>query len=170
MIAPRNRPPGLSDERTQLVGWLDLQRALVHYKCEGISEQDSHRSLLPTSPAMSLAGLVSHLRWVEHCWFEVLFLNRPASSNPQFGDVEEADFQVGDAPVHGLLDEYARQCAVSNEIVAASSLDACGQNPDYGADGLNLRWILLHMVEEVARHVGHMDVIREQLDGAKGYY
>jgi uncharacterized damage-inducible protein DinB len=170
MITPRNRPPGMSDERTQLIGWLDLQRALVHYKCEGISEQDAHRSLLPTSPAMSLAGLVSHLRWVEHCWFEVLFLNRPAGSNPQFGDVEEADFQVGDAPVHGLLDEYARQCAVSNEIVAASSLDACGQNPEYGADGLNLRWILLHMVEEVARHVGHMDVIREQLDGAKGYY
>jgi uncharacterized damage-inducible protein DinB len=166
----RSRPPGLSDERTQLVAWLDLQRALVHYKCEGVSEQDARRSLLPTSPAMTLAGLVSHLRWVEHCWFEVLFLNRPASSNPQFGDVDDADFQVGDATVDELLGEYARQCAVSNEIVAASSMDACGRNPDYGAEGLSLRWMLLHMVEEVARHVGHMDVLREQLDGAKGYY
>jgi uncharacterized damage-inducible protein DinB len=170
MIAPRSRPPGKSDERTQLIGWLDLQRAVVHYKCEGVSEQDAHRSLLPTSPSMTLAGLVSHLRWVEHCWFEVLFLNRPADSNPQFGDVEAADFQVDDTSLSELLDAYARQCAVSNEIVAAASLDDCGQNSDYGADGLTLRWILLHMVEEVARHVGHMDVLREQLDGAKGYY
>ena len=57
----------VADERTQLVGWLDLQRALVHYKCEGLSEQDAHRSVLPTSPTMTMAGLVSHLPWVEHC-------------------------------------------------------------------------------------------------------
>ncbi len=170
MTPPRTRPPGVSDERTQLVGWFDLQRALVHYKCTGLSEEDAHRSLLPTSPAMTVAGLVSHLRWVEHCWFEVLFLDHPASGNPQFGPVEDADFQVGDASLSELLDEYARQCAVSNEIVAASSLDAHGQNRDYGADGLNLRWMLIHVVEEVARHVGHLDVIREQLDGVKGYY
>jgi uncharacterized damage-inducible protein DinB len=160
----------VADERTQLLGWLNLQRALVHYKCDGVSEQDAHRSLLPTSPAMTLAGLVSHLRWVEHCWFEVLFLDRPAGPNPQFGDVEAADFQVRDRPLAELLDEYARQCAVSDEIVAASSLDTLGRNAEYGADGLTLRWILLHMLEEVARHVGQMDVLREQLDGATGYY
>jgi hypothetical protein len=119
---------------------------------------------------MNLAGLVSHLRWVEHCWFEVLFLDRPAGGNPMFGDVEDADFHVGGASLSQLLDEYARQCAVSDEIVAAASLDACGQNRDHGADGLSLRWMILHMVEEVARHVGHMDIIREQLDGGRGYY
>lgn len=166
----RIRPPGAADERTQLLGWLTLQRALVPYKCDGVSEQDAHRSLLPTSPAMTLAGLVSHLRWVEHCWFEVLFLDRPAGPNPQFGDVEAADFQVRDRSLADLLDEYARQCAVSDEIVAASSLDTLGRNAGYGADGLTLRWILLHMLEEVARHVGQMDVLREQLDGATGYY
>jgi uncharacterized damage-inducible protein DinB len=167
---PRIRPPGAADERTQLLGWLNLQRALVHYKCDGVSEQDAHRSLLPTSPAMTLAGLVSHLRWVEHCWFEVLFLDRPADPNPQFRDVEAADFRVGDRPLAELLDEYARQCAVSDEIVAASSLDTLGRSAEYGADGLTLRWILLHMLEEVARHVGQMDVLREQLDGTTGYY
>jgi uncharacterized damage-inducible protein DinB len=119
---------------------------------------------------MTLAGLVSHLRWVEHCWFEVLFLDRPADPNPQFRDVEAADFRVGDRPLAELLDEYARQCAVSDEVVAASSLDTLGMNAEYGADGLTLRWILLHMLEEVARHVGQMDVLREQLDGTTGYY
>ena len=170
MTVSRIRPPGTADERTQLLGWLHLQRALVHYKCEGLAEQDAHRALLPTSPAMTIAGLVSHLRWVEHCWFEVLFLDRPAGSNPQFGDVEAADFQVGETPLRELLDVYTRQCAVSDEIVAAASLDDLGRNAEYGADGLTLRWMLLHMLEEVARHVGHLDVLREQVDGAKGYY
>jgi uncharacterized damage-inducible protein DinB len=169
-MPPRSRPSGSADERTQLVGWLDLQRALVHYKCEGISDADARLALLPGSPAMTLAGLVSHLRWVEHCWFEALFLGRPTDVNPQFGDVEDADFEVGDTPLAELLDAYARQCAVSNEITAAASLDAFGTNTEYGADGLTLRWILLHMLEEVARHVGHLDLLREQLDGATGYY
>jgi uncharacterized damage-inducible protein DinB len=170
VIPPRIRPPGSADERTQLVGWLDLQRSLVHYKCDGVSEADAHRSLFTTSPAMTLAGLVSHLRWVEHCWFEVLFLGRPAADNPQFGDVETADFRVDGVPLGRLLDEYARQCEISNEIVAEASLDDLGRHPEYGAGGLTLRWILLHMLEEVARHVGQMDVLREQLDGATGYY
>jgi hypothetical protein len=167
---PRSRPPGAADERTQLVGWLDLQRALVAYKCEGISDADARRALIPGNPAMTLAGLVSHLRWVEHCWFEALFLGRPTAPNPQFGDVDDADFEVGDTPLADLLDAYARQCAVSNGITAASSLDALGTNTEYRADELTLRWILLHMLEEVARHVGHMDLLREQLDGATGSY
>ena len=170
MPAPRIRPPGGADERTQLVGWLDLQRSLVHFKCEGLSDEDAHRALLPTSPAMTVAGLVSHLRWVEHCWFEVLFLDHGADENPQFGPVEAADFQVDGAPLGRLLDEYARQCTASNEIVATASLDDLGRNAEYGADTLSLRWILLHMLEEVARHVGQLDIIREQLDGATGYY
>jgi hypothetical protein len=118
---------------------------------------------------MTPAGLVSHLRWVEHCWFEVLFPDRPVAGNPLFGDVRDADFQVDDAALSELLDGYARQCAVSNQTVAASSIDALGQDPGYGADALTLRWILLHVVAEVARHVGHLDVLRERLDGVKGY-
>jgi uncharacterized damage-inducible protein DinB len=167
---PRARPPGTAGERTQLVGWLDMQRALVHYKCAGLSEDDAHRALLPTSPRMTVAGVVNHLRWVEHCWFDVLFLDRPADGNPQFGEDSSADYDVGDTPLARLLDEYARQCAASNEIVAAAELDDLGRNAEYGADGLSLRWILLHLVEEVARHVGHLDLLREQLDGVRGYY
>ena len=165
----RTRPPGDADERTSLVGWLDLQRAVVHLKCAGLSDADAHRVLLPTSPRMTVAGLVSHLRWVEHCWFEVLLLDRPKEVNPQFGDVADADFAVGDVPLADLVEQYERQCAVSDEITAATPLDAFGQNTEYRADTLTLRWILGHMVEETARHVGHLDLLREQLDGARGY-
>lgn len=170
MTPSRDRPPLAADERTQLVGWLDLQRALVHYKCAGLSDADAHRALLPTSPLMTMAGLVSHLRWVEHCWLEVLFLGRPPGPNPQFGDVEDADFLVYGVPLAQLLADYERQCAVSNEITAAASLDDTGRHPDFGAAGGSLRWMLIHLVEEVARHVGQMDVLREQLDGSTGYY
>jgi uncharacterized damage-inducible protein DinB len=168
MDQPRSRPPLVADERTQLLGWLDLQRALVPWKCEGLGEDDAHRVLLPTSPAMTVAGLVSHLRWTEHCWFEVLFLDRPADVNPQFGEVDDADFQVDDVPLAQLLEEYATQCAVSDEIVAAASLDDVAANSDFRQ--ASLRWILQHMLEETARHVGHLDLLREQLDGAKGYW
>ena len=147
-----------------------MQRAVVHYKCAGLSEEDAHRALLPGSPRMTVAGLVSHLRWVEHCWFEVLFSDRGQAENPQFGAVAEADFEVGDTPLRTLLEEYAQQCAASDGVVAGSSLDDLGRNGEYGGEGLTLRWILLHMIEEVARHAGHLDLLREQLDGVRGYY
>jgi len=170
MMPPRDRPPFVADERTQLVGWLDLQRALVHWKCEGLSEADAHRSVLPTSPLMTMAGVVSHLRWVENLWFEVLFLGRPAEG-PQFVDEpENAEMIVDGIPLAQLLEEYGRQCAVSNEITAVHSLDDVGKHPDFGSAAATLRWMVIHMVEETARHVGHLDAIRELLDGEKGYY
>jgi len=170
MTPPRQRPPFAADERTQLVGWLDLQRAIVHLKCEGLSDAEAHRCVLPASPAMTMAGVVSHLRWVEHCWFEVLFLGRPAVG-PQFDDgPEDADMMVHGIPLAQLLEEYERQCAVSNEIAAAHPLDEAGQHPGFPAAHATLRWMLIHMVEETARHVGHLDAIRELLDGKKGYY
>ncbi|MEU6660141.1 DinB family protein [Streptomyces sp. NPDC046821] len=166
----RVRPPYDADERTQLVGWLDMQRAVVEWKCEGVSEEDAHRSVLPDSPAMTLAGVVSHLRWVEHCWFEVVFLGGPATG-PQFDDgPEDADMLVDGVPLKQLLDEYGSQYARSNEITAAHPLDRAGRHPDFRDGSANLRWILLHMIEETARHVGHLDTIRELLDGEKGYY
>jgi uncharacterized damage-inducible protein DinB len=169
LTPPRVRPPLGADERTQLVGWLDLQRAIAAWKCEGLSETDAHRPVLPASPSMTMAGIVSHLRWVENLWFEIIFLGRPAAG-PQFEGPEDADMMVAGIPLAQLLEEYDRQCATSNEIIGAHSLDDVGQYPEYRATETTLRWIMLHMIEETARHAGHMDAIRELLDGQKGYY
>src|SRR5215475_6489576 len=164
----RRRPPFVADERTQLVGWLDLQRATVHTKCEGLSDTDAHRSVLPRSP-LTMAGAVSHLRWAEHCWFEVVFLGRPAVG-PQFDDGPgDAGMMVSGVPLDQLLADYARQCALSNEIAAAHSLDDVGKHQRFRAAAATLRWILIHMVEETARRAGHMDAIRELLGGDKSY-
>ncbi|MFK3985115.1 DinB family protein [Micromonospora sp. NPDC050397] len=166
----RIRPPFVADERTQLLGWYDMQRAIVHFKCEGLSEEDAHRSLIPTSPLMTMAGIVSHLRWVEHTWFEVLFLGRPAVG-PAFQDEpDDAEMRVEGIPLAQLLADYERQCTISNEIIANHSLDQVGRHPDYRSAAATLRWMVIHMVEETARHAGHMDTIRELLDGETGYY
>jgi hypothetical protein len=169
MPGDRKRPPPVADERTQLVGWLDLQRALVPWKCEGLSEDDAYRGVLAPSPLTTMAGLVSHLRWTEHCWFDVIFLGRPPDPNPQFAaDAEYQDWRVSGVPLATLLADYEAQCAASNEIVATHSLDDVAVHAEYG--GQTLRWIVLHMLEETARHVGHADAVRELLDGSKGYY
>lgn len=169
MTPARKRPPYTADERTQLVGWLDLQRAIIGWKCDGLSDADAHRPVLPASPRMTMAGLVSHMRWVESLWFEIVLLGQPATG-PQFDGPADADMMVEGIPLAQLLQEYDRQCAVSNEIIAAHSLDDVGQHPDFAAAAATLRWILLHMIEETARHAGHADAIRELLDGEKGYY
>lgn len=162
------RPPLVADERTQLMGWLDLQRALVRGKLVGLTTADEHRAVLPESPMMTPAGLVSHLRWTEHCWFNVIFLGESSADNPQFlKESKDADMRVDDVPLAQLLDEFEAQLARSNEIVESHSLDDTGKDPKFNP---TLRWIVIHMVEETARHVGHLDTMRELLDGTKGYY
>jgi len=153
------RPPLVADERTQLMGWLDLQRLLVRRKLEGLAEADEHRVVLPESPMMTRAGLVPHMRWTEQCWFNVIFLGESSADNPQFQkEPKDADMRVDGVPLAQLLGEFEAQFAQSNEIVAGHEFAP------------TLRWILLHMVEETARHIGHLDVMRELLDGKKGYY
>lgn len=169
MTLSRIRPAFVADERTQLVGWLDLQRAIIAWKCEGLSEQDAHRPVLPASPLMTMAGLVSHMRWTEHLWFEILFLGRPISG-PQLTGEDDDEMRVDGVPLAQLLAEYERQCEISNEIVAAHSLEDVGKHPDFKSSAANLRWMLLHMIEETARHAGHADAIRELLDNQTGYY
>ncbi|GAB3942376.1 DinB family protein [Kribbella albertanoniae] len=162
------RPPIVADERTQLIGWLDLQRLLVRRKLEGLRAEDEHRAVFPDSPLMTPAGLVSHMRWVEHLWFEVVYLNVPRDENPMYRkDIESAEMRVDGVPLVQLLDEFDAQWTRSNEIVSAHSLDDTGQDPEFQP---SLRWIVIHMVEETARHVGHLDTMRELLDGQKGYY
>jgi uncharacterized damage-inducible protein DinB len=149
-----------------LTGWLDWQRATVAMKCEGISEADARRALLPSSPTMTIAGVVSHLRWVEHGWFEVGFLGEPG---PSTDDDPHAGWRVDGVSLARLIDEYDVQCARSREIVAAHDLDELEAFAPPGLDLVSLRWILGHMVEETARHLGHLDALRELTDGVTGY-
>ncbi|WP_202805693.1 DUF664 domain-containing protein [Actinopolymorpha alba] len=104
----------MAGERTQLLGWLDLQRAIAQWKCEGLSDADAHQVVLPTSPLMTMAGVISHLRWTEQTWFEVLFLGRPADG-PQFKeDPEDADMMVEGVSLAQLLEATSTPSANSS--------------------------------------------------------
>jgi uncharacterized damage-inducible protein DinB len=159
-----------ADERTSLIGWLDLQRSLVRPKCEGLSEADAHRQLLPTSPLTTVAGLVSHLRWVEYSWFTENLLGTPDTGQTPFteGGHPDAEMFVDHRTLPDLLDEYDAECARSNEILAAHSLDDVEKLVVRDSGRASARYILCHMIEETARHLGHLDLLRELLDGRRG--
>ncbi|WBQ05733.1 DinB family protein [Kribbella sp. CA-293567] len=170
-MTPVPRPPLTSDERTQLVGWLDVQRSIVRMKCEGLSDDEAHRQVLPNSPLMTMAGVVAHLRWVEYSWFHLNLAGVPDTGQTPWTEDghEDAEMFVDDVPIAQLLDEYAAECARSNEIVAGRSLDDVEQAVVRDSGRASTRYILCHMIEETARHAGHLDIIRELLDGHRSY-
>ena len=173
MSATRTRPDRTADERTQLLGWFDLQRGIVRLKCEGLGDVDAHRALIPSSPLMTVAGILSHLRWAEELWFREVLLGQPGQGRgfgPGADDVEDPEFLVEGIPLATLLREYDEECARSDAAIAGHALDASGSTVIHSVGTASLRWILLHMLEETARHAGHLDLIRELLDGETGYY
>lgn len=160
--------PAAWDERTVLTTMLDYARDTVRAKCEGVSEEDARRAILPGSPLMTISGLVNHLRWVEKDWIEVKLLGRPDTA--EWTD-EDPDWEMRVAveyPLERLLAEYEEQAAGYRELVAGMDLDTRSVKTLRDGTAVTLRWILHHLVEETARHNGHLDIIREILDGSTG--
>lgn len=163
----REDVPFLGDERALLSGWLDWHRETVHVKCEGIGEEDAWRAPLPASPLTSVAGLVSHLTAVESYWFErvVAGLDVALHWTDQDPDLEWRR-QPG-VTVSQLLQRYRRQCDLSRELAGDLDLDGVCAGWRSGS-AVSVRWVLLHMIEETARHNGHLDAVRELVDGVVG--
>ncbi|MBM6399409.1 DinB family protein [Phycicoccus sonneratiae] len=171
MPATRTRPPKVADERTQLLGWYDLQRGICRLKAEGLTDDQAHRALLPTSPLMTVAGIVSHLAWAEDLWFREVLLGEPGLARGfEPGAPDDAEFRVEGVPLATLLEEYDAACARSDAAIAGRSLDDTGSTVLHAVGEASLRWMLHHMLEETARHAGHLDLLREMLDGEVGYY
>ncbi|MFF8836306.1 DinB family protein [Streptomyces sp. NPDC015130] len=167
MTRTDDTPPAW-DERTQLTTFLDYARDTARAKCDGVSAENAVKALLPGSPLMTLNGLVNHLRWVEYYWFQVVFLGEE-DRGPWTEEDPDREMRIAvDFPLPQLLDEYAAQSAAYRELVAASSLDEQAKRPVRGGLHVDLRWILLHLTEETARHNGHLDILRELLDGTTG--
>ena len=147
-----------------LVSYLDYHRATVRLKCAGVPEADAHRAVLP-SPLVTLAGLVTHLRWAEHYWFEAMMAGEKDRSPGTAADPDGDWRPPPGVPLADLLEEYEAACARSREIAAGLPLDHTASDDRRPA---TLRWVLVHMIEETARHNGHADVVREFLDGTTG--
>lgn len=166
---PRTRVAFEGDERTLLVGFLRWQRETLELKCTGLGpDQLAERAVPPST--MSLLGLVRHMAEVERAWFRRCMSAQDAPRIYCTPDDVDADFDgaVGDAGC--VADAFARwreEVAYADEVVAAApDLDITGVSRSRGP--VSLRWVLLHMIEEYARHLGHADLLRERLDGALG--
>ncbi|MFB7541475.1 DinB family protein [Streptomyces zaomyceticus] len=160
--------PTAWDERSQLTTFLDYTRDTARAKCDGVSEENARRALLPGSPLMTLSGLINHLRWVEYYWFQVVFFGEE-DQGPWTDEDPDREMRIAvDFPLARLLDEYAEQSARYRELVAANDLDDKAKRPVRNGLHVDLRWILLHLAEETARHNGHLDILREMLDGTTG--
>jgi uncharacterized damage-inducible protein DinB len=160
--------PAAFDERSTLTQSLKFVRLSVHAKCVGLTEADAAKTPLPTSPAMSVKGLVSHLRWAEAFWIDVIFLGQ-RSHWPGTDDDSALQMRAGHGrPLAELLDEYAAQTAHTDEVVASRDWDAESVRNGETGKPVALRYIIMRLIEETAHHNGHLDILRELADGVTG--
>jgi hypothetical protein len=166
-MASRADPPWAAAEQPMLDAWLEYQRDTLAMKCAGLSPaQLVERSVAPST--MTLLGLVRHMAEVERNWFRRVFAGQdapplyysPTNPDGDFDDVDGADPDEAFATWRG-------ECDAARAIVAVARPDDVGARPREGND-VSLRWILVHMIEEYARHNGHADLLRERIDGVTG--
>ncbi|MGK5628191.1 DinB family protein [Streptomyces sp. URMC 123] len=164
-------PPLRADERSMLDSWLEFHRATLALKCEGLDDQQVRTASAEPSP-MTLLGLVQHMAEVERSWFRRVFARQDVPM--LYGDRATYGFTLD--PEQGIdkaLATWRAEIDLARELTADASLDDCGRLSEEDAAGLgepevSLRWILVHMIEEYARHNGHADLIRERIDGVTG--
>jgi uncharacterized damage-inducible protein DinB len=168
-LEPPSLPEDVAEpqpERETLEGFLDYYRAVIVRKVAGVSLEDAGRPLVASGT--SLLGVVKHLGYVERGWFQS-GIGGHTFEVPWTEEDPDADFRIEPAEtVESVVAWYLDQCERAREIVAAApSLDVLELRVR-DQPRRSLRWILVHMIEETARHAGHMDIIREQIDGAIG--
>jgi uncharacterized damage-inducible protein DinB len=164
-------PPSLADERTQLMAFLDYHRATLLWKTEGLTGEQLARTLAPST--MTLGGMLKHLALVEDDWLSVFLLGH--EPDPLWRDVDwEAD---PDWDWHSAVDDSPEQLrelltstvARLRALVAEVPLEQESvRTLRFNGKPANLRWIVLHLIEEYARHNGHADLIRQSIDGSVG--
>jgi uncharacterized damage-inducible protein DinB len=168
LLASRTDVPPAWDERSTLTTLLDYTRATVHAKCVSISAAHARQAPLGTSPLISISGLVNHLRWVEYGWIQRAIFGQP-DRGPWTDDDPDREMRIAvEVPIGQLLDEYKAQCAQNRAAIATLDLDSRSQRKISTGETVTLRWILLHLIEETARHNGHIDLLREMADGVTG--
>jgi uncharacterized damage-inducible protein DinB len=158
------RVPFTGDEKQSLQVSLDRHRDAVLWKLEGLDDADLRRPMTPSGT--NLLGLVKHLAAVEYGWFCQTF-GRETEPLPFDENDPEADMRARpDETTEEVLAFYGRARAASDKMIEELDLDQTGTA--WFGDAVSLRWVLIHMVEETARHAGHADIVRELIDGMTG--
>jgi hypothetical protein len=161
--------PPVGDERTTLLGFVDYYRAVLARKIEGLTDEEAGRAACPPSD-LTLLGIVRHMADVERSWFRRSLLAEdapPIFYGPGHPDGDDdGDFHPPPgATVADALAAYWNEIEVANRNMVDFPLEDI-ERRERGK--FSLRWILVHMVEEYARHCGHADLLRQAIDGATG--
>ena len=167
----RRDPEPTGPEPDQLAAFLDFLRETILVKCAGLDAEQLATPLPPSS--LTLGGLLNHLALVEDSWFRERFAGLPGDELWRGVDWDaDPDFEfrtAKDVEPDELRQRYREACARSREVVAAArDLDQLSVRPGRDGTHWDLRWILIHLIEETARHAGHADLIRESIDGQVG--
>ncbi len=170
----RTEPPFAADEYTMLTAFLDYQRETLEWKTSELDATGLRASMAPTT--MTLGGILKHMAWVEDYWFSVRLLGREPDA--YWADVDwdaDGDWEwtsaANDPPedLRMLWTEATdRSRAIVTEVMKGDGLDSPVAKPFKDGGAPTLRWILVHMIEEYARHNGHADLLRESVDGQTG--
>lgn len=160
------RVPFTGAEKESLLASLDRHRDAAVWKLDGLDDEQVRRRVLPSGNSM--LGLVKHLAFVENGWFCDTF-GRSVADGFVVHVPEDPDADLRIEPHESTADVlayYARTRAVTDAVIAELGVEDRG-TAWYG-ETVTLRWVLIHMVEETARHAGHLDVMRELVDGSTG--
>ena len=163
-----SEPATTTDERTMLVEFLDYFRAVFERKVGGLDDEQARVRVAASS--IDLLGLVRHMAEVERWWFRRLFTAEIDTGVYELPDDIDADWHHGSADtLADALDAWQSEVTRAREIVLdAPSLETIGALSTTSRGDVSLRWIVVHMIEEYARHCGHADLIREAIDGRVG--
>lgn len=173
---PLTDPPLAGDEAATLRGFLDFQRDVLRRKTEGLDAEQLRRTLPGHASTMTLGGLLKHTALVEVDWLVGAFLGEPIGEPWDSVDWDaDRDWEwhsaADDSPeyLRTLFDESVAKAdaVIDTALTRPEGLDALvAQAGHHGR--MSLRWILTHLIEEEARHLGHADLLREAIDGAVG--
>ncbi len=154
----------VAGERETLEGFLEYHRRVLSGKLRGLSEEDARRRLVPSLTTM--LGLVSHAAAVERNWFQHYLGGKPREEITGNARGDAPSWDVGGKTIASVIAEFDSACATSRQIAARFTLDQTVPRDQQGQ--VSLRWIYVHIIREHARHVGHADILREQIDGVTG--
>ncbi|WP_336212072.1 DinB family protein [Nonomuraea sp. LPB2021202275-12-8] len=167
MTDDRTPPVFTGDEREILYSWLDWHRETLAAKCAGLSEEQLRERSVPPSN-MSLLGLVRHLAHVERAWFRRMIDDEDVPLLYGKEQRPDADFEdVDQASAEETFATWRTEIELARKVSAGLSLDAVAKRQRAGND-VSHRRILVHLIQEYARHNGHADLLRERIDGVTG--
>ncbi len=150
-----------------LLAFLDQNRAIMTWKASGMSDEDAR--MAPFASDTSMIGMLQHLAIVETSWFQDIFAGRDVEWGFDFDADRDAEWHLdGTEALADAIAMYEEAIEASNAILDAHGLDDISAREPSGTS-YTLRWIVIHMIEETARHAGHADILREHLDGTLGY-